>query len=197
MAASHMKNRRQASVAIAVSTFLKSGIAYAIDSSEGATKYRRLPLDFNIDSLRIPHPPTDNITEARLLLKMQAHRTPLQIAQIKAQSVNPIPLFWKCAGLNESCFPEQAQLLNEAVADTESILIELKSRFNRPRPSVVLPDIHAVVPVPWHTSYPSGHATQSIVIAALLSQIAPKSSRQLVDLAVQVGRNREIAGRVP
>lgn len=153
-----------------------------------------MPLGFKVDSLAVQPPPSDDMSEALLLLAMQKHRTAAQIAQIKAQAINPIPLFWLCAGLDEALYPEQARRIGEAVVDTESVVIELKHCYKRPRPNVVLPAIHPVVPVPWHASYPSGHATQSIVIATLMSEIAPKSAMRLTALAVQVGRNREIGG---
>jgi hypothetical protein len=159
-----------------------------------ATGYFLLPIGFNVDSLKVQPPPADDVAEARLLLNMQIQRTSAQIAQINEQNVNPIPLFWRCAGLDETLYPEQARRIMEAVVDTESVVTAIKRRYNRPRPSVVLPAIRPVIPVPPHASYPSGHATQSAVIGALMAELAPKEAKRLTALAVQVGRNREIAG---
>jgi acid phosphatase (class A) len=192
---SHQRlSRREACAGILLSAVYLSGKAYALDDAQIAIRYFLLPLGFKVDSLTVQPPPSDDMAEARLLLVMQRQRTSAQIAQIKEQSINPIPLFWRCAGLDESLYPEQARRINEAVVDTESVVTELKRRYNRPRPSVVLPAIHPVVPVPPYASYPSGHATQSIVIATLMSEVAPKAAERLTALAVQVGRNREIAG---
>ncbi len=187
-------NRREACAGILLSAVYFSTKAYALDDAQSATHYFLLPLSFKVDSLTVQPPPSDDMAEARLLLIMQRQRTSAQIAQIKEQAINPIPLFWRRAGLDESLYPEQARRINEAVVDTEAVVTELKRRYNRPRPSVVLPSIHPVVPVPMYSAYPSGHATQSIVIANLMSTIAPNATKQLKTLAVQVGRNREIAG---
>ena len=48
--------------------------------------------------------------------------------------------------------------------------------------------------VPLHRAYPSGHATQAIVAARMLTEWTGKQGDQLVKLATRVGRNREIAG---
>ena len=187
-------SRRDMCVGIILSAIHLAGIARAPENIQAGTSYRLMPLGFTVDSLTVHAPPLDDMAEALLLIPMQEHRTSSQIAQITAESINPIPLFWRCAGLDESLHAVQAKRINEAVQDTESIVIELKRRYNRPRPSVVLPALHPVVPIPAYSSYPSGHATQSIVIAALMSEIAPKSENRLTALAVQVGCNREIAG---
>jgi len=194
MKSHHILSRRDACVGILLSTIYFSAKAYALDDGQTAKRHFLLPPSFKVNNLTVKPPPPDDMAEARLLLIMQRQRTSTQIAQIKEQAINPIPLFWRCAGLNESLYPEQARRINEAVVDTESVVMELKRRYNRPRPSVVLPAIHTVVPVPPHASYPSGHATQSIVIATLMSKVAPHAAKRLTALAVQVGRNREIAG---
>ncbi|HEY8027307.1 MAG TPA: phosphatase PAP2 family protein [Burkholderiaceae bacterium] len=187
-------SRRTACGSIFLSAAYLASKAYAIEDAQTAPSYFMLPGDFDIESLKVDLPPPDNVAEARLVLAMQSHRTAVQIAQIKAQAINPLPLFWQCAGLYETSHPEQARRIQEAVVDTEYVVTALKRRFNRPRPSTVLADIHTVVPVPPYASYPSGHATQSVVIATLMSEVAPKAAKRLQVLATQVGRNREIAG---
>jgi acid phosphatase (class A) len=139
-------------------------------------------------------PPSDNFEEARLLYSMQQVRTSTQVEAIQQQNENPVPLFWLCAGLNERDFPTWSAYVNEAVLDTESVLLYFKKLFNRPRPTAVLPAIQPPVPVPWHAAYPSGHATQAVVIASLLAKLSPKAGRDLMNFALEVGRNREVAG---
>ena len=187
-------SRRQVCASVLMGAVHLSGVADPPDTGQSGTSYRLLPLGFEIGSLTVQSPPSDDTAEAHLLLAMQRHRTHSQIAQIKAQSSDPLPLFWRCAGLDETLYPEQAQRILEAVVDTEAVVVALKRRYNRRRPSVVLPQIHPVIPVPPYASYPSGHATQSVVIANLMARLAPKAARRLTVLAMQVGRNREIAG---
>ena len=139
-------------------------------------------------------PPVDNITEAKILLQMKGKRTSLRIREIINQNVNPIPLFWQCAEIAEDDYSEFTSYFYNVISDVEIVVLALKKKFNRPRPSVVLPALNPVVPVPWHSSYPSGHATQSTVIAGLLSRLKPGSSESLTNLALRVGVNREVAG---
>jgi acid phosphatase (class A) len=187
-------SRRDACAGLLLGLISVGAKARPIDLGRGAQSYFLLPADFDINELMIDPPPSDDLSEAQLLMTYQAARVKHQIEQIEAESINPVPLFWRCAGLDEAKYPDHALLLNRAVVDTETIVIDLKRRFNRRRPNTVLPSIRPVVPVPWHSSYPSGHATQAIVIASLLSRWAPDSSERLNKFAIQVGRNREIAG---
>ena len=74
----------------------------------------------------------------------------------------------------------------------------------RPRPSHICPALLPAVAVPGHPSYPSGHATESQLIALVLQDVleikplpgAPPDARgaALDALAWRIGRNREIAG---
>ena len=128
------------------------------------------------------------------MMGMQALRTESRIAEITAQNLNPIPLFWQRAGLDATAYPTHARWVVESVADTEAVLLDLKRRFGRRRPNAVLAAIRPVIPVPWHASYPSGHATQAVVIARLLARLAPASTGDLMEFAFRVGHNREVAG---
>jgi hypothetical protein len=134
------------------------------------------------------------LEEAKLLHSMQQVRTSIQVEAIQEQNENPVPLFWQRTGVNERDFPMWSAYINEAVLDTESVLLYFKKFFNRPRPTVVLPTIQPPVPVPWHAAYPSGHATQAVVIAALLSKLSPEAGGVLMNFALEVGHNRELAG---
>lgn len=168
--------------------------AAASEGVQAAFSYFLLPGDFDIDSLRIDPPPKSDADEARKVLHLRSQVTATRIDQIKAQAIDPIPLFWQCAGLNVNSYPPQARRIQEAVVDTEQVVIQLKRHFSRRRPNAVLPDIDPVVPVPPYASYPSGHATQAVVIAELMSVIVPSAAERLRQLATQVGRNREFAG---
>lgn len=156
--------------------------------------FKILAPDFSIDSINMEAPPGDNMPEAQLLLHMKSLRTIDRVRQIEAENMNPIPLFWACAGISEADHSAFVGRFYEAISDVELVVLGLKKRFSRVRPSAVLPTIEPVVPVPWHFSYPSGHATQVAVIAEILARIAPKSSARLRELANQVAVNREVAG---
>lgn len=187
-------NRRSVLASFGLLTIGSIAQAQFANAEDPTTIYKVLPKNFLVDSVPIVAPAVSNIDEARLIMAMKGMRTVERVREIVRQNENPIPLFWECAGIAEDRHPDFASRLYDAVSDVEIVVLELKKRFNRPRPSSVLPAIDPVVAVPWHAAYPSGHATQSTVIAELLSRVVPEAAVRLKQLAVQVGRNREIAG---
>lgn len=187
-------NRRRACVSL-MCVPLYAASATELDIGSGAGRsYHLLPATFQASSLSVQLPPTDDLIEAELVLSMKSQRTKERLSQIKAESLDPLPLFWLRAGLDPAAYPAHSRWIIEAVVDTEAVLLDLKRRFNRRRPSAVLPEISPVIPLPPHAAYPSGHATQAVVIARLLSKLAPAASGDLMEFAFRVGRNREVAG---
>jgi hypothetical protein len=75
----------------------------------------------------------------------------------------------------------------------------------RPRPPQLLPALTPPIPMPGHPSYPSGHATQAMLMANLVDQVFADPDLQpnprfrsmsllLRAMAERIARNREIAG---
>jgi len=186
--------RRHLMAGVGASVLNSLAVEESATSPDPTTIYKILPRDFKYEGIPIFPPPINNIKEAKLLYEMKTLRTRSRIKEIICQNLNPIPFFWECSEISENDNPEFTSRFYNIVSDIEIVVLALKKKFNRPRPSVVLPAIETVVPVPWHSSYPSGHATQSIVIAGLLSRLNPKSTARLHNLAFRVGKNREVAG---
>jgi membrane-associated phospholipid phosphatase len=86
-----------------------------------------------------------------------------------------------------------------------------KARFNRMRPSSILPCLLPPLEVPGHAAYPSGHATQAQLIAMCLEIVMPRNRVMpaspagpvgqfmpqygpLRMMADRIARNREVAG---
>jgi membrane-associated phospholipid phosphatase len=83
-----------------------------------------------------------------------------------------------------------------------------KREFRRVRPARLDPALAPPVAVPGHASYPSGHATQAMLIALLLEQVLPEKiipdfvtappgqpeTGPLRRLARRIARNREVLG---
>lgn len=75
--------------------------------------------------------------------------------------------------------------------------MRLKLGFDVPRPVQLSPQIQPVLPTPGHASWPSGHATESYLMAALLNHLLPSDGLrdvQLKRLAARVAVNRTVAG---
>lgn len=156
--------------------------------------FKRLPQNFSMSLIQINPPPTDDLPDARKVLAMLPLRTPERVAEIQSQAQDPTPQFFQVAGLNPSSLPNFVKLVAEVQADFVVVTLAAKAYFNRARPHTVLPDIAPVLPVPWHSSYPNGHAAQSQLTARLLGCANPSRLPALLKFAERVGRNREIAG---
>ncbi len=65
----------------------------------------------------------------------------------------------------------------------------LKEATDRPRP-----DVHAIVPEPSTSSFPSGHATGSFACALVLVAFAPRLAAPLVVLAAAIAWSRVYVG---
>jgi hypothetical protein len=100
--------------------------------------------------------------------------------------------------------PATARMLVVADAVTALITMHYKFKFNRPRPTQVLPGLMTPIQHGGHASYPSGHSTQAHVFAALLTKVIPRDDstseertaieKSLDVLAKRIARNRELSG---
>jgi hypothetical protein len=71
---------------------------------------------------------------------------------------------------------------------------QFKIQYKRPRPGEALPNLRPLLPTPRHPAYPSGHAMQSYLIAAMIGGAVPKLVPGLNRLAHRMAINRERAG---
>jgi membrane-associated phospholipid phosphatase len=87
---------------------------------------------------------------------------------------------------------DRRQLLH-TMQDESSISFELKKKYQRPRPYRAHPEVKALFPVDQY-SYPSGHASGSFVLAAVLGELFPDKKSALMARADVVAQSRVIAG---
>ncbi|MCW5774810.1 MAG: hypothetical protein KIT16_24400, partial [Rhodospirillaceae bacterium] len=73
-------------------------------------------------------------------------------------------------------------------------VMRAKAQHSRVRPSQLDPTLFPPLPVPGHASYPSGHATQSMLMALCLGAIREDALPELKQIALRIGENREVAG---
>ncbi|MDD5260630.1 MAG: phosphatase PAP2 family protein [Methylacidiphilales bacterium] len=92
-------------------------------------------------------------------------------------------------------------LLKNALDDAEGVIRPAKKNWNRTRPFRQDPadiklqtDDPGEVPGPTSASYPSGHATDGMVFALVLSDLAPELKDKLIARGVQYGNDRVILG---
>jgi hypothetical protein len=107
--------------------------------------------------------------------------------------------------------PWTFRLARTAIVVGEFVSMYYKRLYERARPSQLSPTLMPPIAVPGHASYPSGHATQAYLLAALLGTIMPSvvtvtlpptntayggtvADTLLDRLAERVARNREVLG---
>ena len=76
----------------------------------------------------------------------------------------------------------------------EPVIIKVKVKYDRVRPSYLNDNIKPVIDKPNHPSYPSGHAVQSYFIAYILSHRYPNNKKKYLNIANTISLNREKGG---
>jgi membrane-associated phospholipid phosphatase len=130
------------------------------------------------------------------------------IDEIVTEADEFISKFLHLMSATATTHPATSRMLIVADALTALITMHYKAHFNRPRPTQVVPGLMSPIAHGGHASFPSGHATQAHVFAALLTEVIPKwlgvptstdpkrttVGTSLGVLADRIARNREIAG---
>ena len=106
---------------------------------------------------------------------------------------NPQEFFAKEGLLNIESY-HTVELLSMIDVDHRYFILERKKHFARARPSQLDENLVTVIPNPAHAAYPSGHASQTYMIALVLSEFDPENADKYKQFAVDVAHRREIAG---
>jgi acid phosphatase (class A) len=92
-------------------------------------------------------------------------------------------------------------LLQNVLDDAEGVVKPAKKHWNRARPFRQDPadvklqtDDDSEVPGPASASYPSGHGTDGMVLALVLSDLAPQLKEKLIARGIQYGNDRVVLG---
>lgn len=147
--------------------------------------------------------------EIKLLLRAATDERADALGEIVAQNdsyEDIMAYFVSMLGITPRTHPATFHLLH--IAGLVGLMTAMYFKANpgggrkpRPRPTMVCPALLAAVTVPDHPSFPSGHATQSMLMAvAVLDALKAHAALQtawkprLQTLAWRIARNREIAG---
>ncbi len=160
-----------------------------------------IDLENSIEVITLPDPPTNSSYETNNeLLELHAlvaERSPEKINEIMNEVNATSTLFGPFSYqyiINSLTHSYTKELLERSLINLQPIIITFKKKFDRVRPSYLDPSLTTVIPVPNHPSYPSGHATQWYFLAKIMSDVDPKHSKEYMDSAYSIARNREIAG---
>jgi acid phosphatase (class A) len=168
-------------------------------------------IELNVDTdIKLVSPPKNTssqvkeelktIIDLHLQTKEETENFEFDIAKpAKVQDLDILKSFLLLAedlGLSDEITREN---LRPILKDTRMIVMNLKYKFNRPRPFQLM-DFHNVEfePADFKSSktpaYPSGHSFQGTLIAMILSQIFPLYSEKFMKLGESIGDNRVIFG---
>lgn len=149
----------------------------------------------------IPPPPAaDSLVEhaeIEVILKLQLARTPAQVARAR-QIQNEDVFFFGSDVLGDwftaANLPKTAEFFAQLREDFTPVGRLTKKTFNRRRPPFQDARIKPCVEFSDTSSYPSGHATQSAMWGALLSQIFPAHAEAFAERAAETRWYRVIGG---
>jgi hypothetical protein len=136
------------------------------------------------------------------------------LGEILSQDVEFISDFMAVLTITPASHPNTYRVLHIASLIGSYTALFFKFDKQRPRPSQICPALLPPIPVPGHSSFPSGHSTQAHLMAHLIKRVMdearaayalagssalPQSDidtfvMDLTVLANRVARNREIAG---
>jgi len=143
--------------------------------------------------ITLPEPPVDDLSEAYEVEEIIRARTPEQVQSVRDHDQEPYYAIRKVCEKNNLEFHDNEfkQIIKESVP----IITHFKDFFNRDRPVEVLPRLNTLPSVTNKTrSYPSGHATQSVILARYVAGKVPKLEKDLMKAAYECGYGRVIAG---
>jgi membrane-associated phospholipid phosphatase len=138
----------------------------------------------------------ENEADIQAVLMRQRNRTPQEVARAQSE-VDLTPMAFDTifgSNFNAAAFPLTFALLGNATADAHAIAASAKQFWQRARPPLQDKGIHPVVPIPGNPSYPSFHAVQGALWAAILARLAPAWKERILARGDQIGTDRVIAG---
>jgi hypothetical protein len=151
--------------------------------------------------------PAHGVDEITPLVRAFRDERAAALGEILGQADDFITEFLALLTITSVSHPYTCRLMHSANVVGLLAVMYYKQLRNRPRPSHVAPALFPPIPVPGHASWPSGHATQSQLIALCLDYMfsglsgslwtpAEKQTMRenLLVLAGRIARNREIAG---
>src|SRR5215510_9179534 len=105
-----------------------------------------------------------------MLTELMDYRDPVT-AEAIVQAAGIIPYFQGLAGFTAASHPETNNLCIIAMNIGQFMVMYYKQKYQRPRPSQLRPALLPAMEVPGHASYPSGHSTESHLIACVLEDV--------------------------
>ena len=143
--------------------------------------------------ITLPPPPKDDMKEALEVERIVKARTPEQVQSVRDHDQEPYYAIRKVCEENGLEFhdSEFKQIIKESVP----VIKHFKDFYNRARPAEVLSSLNTLPSKTNKTrSYPSGHASQSVILARYVAGKVPQLEKDLMKAAYECGYGRVQAG---
>jgi len=145
------------------------------------------------DSITLPAPPTDDIGEAEEVKVIVANRTAENVKSVMNHDRVPFYAIRVYCKENGLVFHENE--FNDIIYQATPIINHFKNMFNRKRPIEIDKTINTLPSATNKTpSYPSGHATQSRLVARYVAGKFPIHEKELIKASNEGGLGRVQAG---
>lgn len=149
----------------------------------------------------LPPPPPDDspagLADLATLLRLQAERTPEQVARAQQLAAHTPFLMGAAAwgaGFTAKNLPETAKIFRAIRDQSRPAILAAKNAWSRPRPYQRDARVTPCVPKPGSSSYPSGHAADSALWAAILSAAFPEKAARFEAIVEETMWSRVIGG---
>jgi acid phosphatase (class A) len=157
------------------------------------------PGDIDFKALLDP-PPAVNSDAGRRdieeVLRLQASRSAQDIERAKSE-IDLWPFVFARVlgpGFSSDNLPNTTVFLREVMNEDAAIVDQAKIFYARRRPFAVDPRVKPCIATEDTFSYPSGHATNSMLLALVLGEMFPDRRDALLAEAEQIGQDRVLAG---
>jgi acid phosphatase (class A) len=143
--------------------------------------------------ITLPPPSIPDLEEVEEVKRIVAVRTPDQVESIMNHDEVPFYAIRKVCENNGLVFHKNE--FNQIIEESAIIIRKFKDHFDRDRPVEVFPQLNTLPSKTNKTrSYPSGHATQSVLVAKYVAGKVPRLEKDLMAAAYECGYGRVIAG---
>jgi hypothetical protein len=134
------------------------------------------------------------LAEIGELIELIEYRSAV-MAEALAQSGTFMDFFRGVLSFTQSSHPATFRLAWAAMRIGAFQAMHHKHLHKRPRPSHVCPSLMPPIDPPAHAAFPSGHATESKLVALTLGAVMPGAAQEPLNrMAERVARNREVLG---
>ncbi|MDO5703893.1 MAG: phosphatase PAP2 family protein [Paracoccus sp. (in: a-proteobacteria)] len=146
------------------------------------------------------HPPSaEDFRNAIPLVGGYADLRDDRMAEILVQTQDLIPFFATLQPLEPERCRRIHEMLEVAMSVATMAVMRIKLALGCPRPDQFSSRIQPLVDMPAHGAFPSGHATQSFLLAGLLTLLNDPGARlnadsQMFRMASRIAVNRTVAG---